>query len=110
MGAGLALLSTARTPFFVFAFVALLALGMAFIAPNVAALISKRGGQQSGAALGVQNAVNSLGQASGPLLGGVLFVWQMNAPYLLSGALLIAVALAIAWNAIDNPRAPESAV
>lgn len=110
MGAGLVLLSTARTTFFVFGFVALLALGMAFIAPNVAALISKRGGRQSGAALGVQNAVNSLGQASGLLLGGALFVWQMNAPYLLSGALLIAVALAIAWKGIDHRSSPESAV
>lgn len=110
MGTGIALLSTARTTFFVFAFVALLALGMAFIAPNVAALISKIGGQQAGAALGLQNAVNSLGQASGPLLGGALFVWQMNAPYVLSGALLVAVALVIAWKAIDNPPAPESAV
>ncbi len=109
MGTGIALLPAARTTFFMFAFVALLSLGMAFITPNVAALISKRGGQQSGAALGVQNAVNSLGQAGGPLLGGALFVWQMNAPYVLSGALLIAVALAIAWNPIDNPRAPESA-
>lgn len=104
MGTGIALLSTARTTFFVFAFVALLSLGMAFIAPNLAALISKRGGRQSGAALGIQNAVNSLGQASGTLLGGALFVWQMNAPYVLSGAVLIAVALAIAWKAIDNRR------
>jgi DHA1 family multidrug resistance protein-like MFS transporter len=110
MGTGIALLSTARTPFFVFAFVALLALGMAFIAPNLAALISKRGGQQAGAALGVQNAVNSLGQASGPLVGGALFVWQMNAPYVISGALLIAVASVIAWRAIKNRCAPESAV
>jgi len=110
MGTGIVLLSTARTTFFVFAFVALLALGMAFIAPNLAALISKRGGeQQAGASLGVQNAVNSLGQASGPLLGGALFVWQMNAPYVLSGALLIAVALVIAWKAIANRPGPESA-
>ncbi|MDP2604961.1 MAG: MFS transporter [Deltaproteobacteria bacterium] len=104
MGAGLALLSTARTPFFVFAFVGLLALGMAFIAPNIAALISKSGSGQSGAALGVQNAVNSLGQASGPLLGGALFVWQINAPYLLSGALLIALALGVAWKAMAERR------
>ena len=110
MGTGIVLLSTARTTFFVFAFVALLALGMAFIAPNLAALISKRGGeQQAGASLGVQNAVNSLGQAGGPLLGGALFVWQMNAPYVLSGALLIAVALVIAWKAIANRPGVESA-
>ena len=103
MGTGIALLATARTMFFVFAFVALLALGMAFIAPNLAALISKRGGQRhAGMALGVQNAANSLGQAGGPLLGGALFVWQMNAPYLLSGALLIALALVIAWKGLES--------
>jgi DHA1 family multidrug resistance protein-like MFS transporter len=104
MGTGIALLSTVRTTFFVFAFVALLSLGMAFIAPNLAALISKRGGEQPGTALGVQNTANSLGQASGPLLGGALFVWQMNAPYVLSGALLVAVALVIGWKALDRQR------
>ena len=105
MGTGIALLATARTPFFVFAFVALLALGMAFIAPNLAALISKRGGEQhAGASLGIQNAANSLGQAGGPLLGGVLFVWQINAPYLFSGAVLLALALVIGWKALDRQR------
>ena len=103
MGTGIALLATARTTFFVFAFVALLALGMAFIAPNVAALISKRGGeQQAGVSLGIQNAANSLGQAGGPLLGGVLFIWQINAPYLFSGAVLLALALVIGWKALNR--------
>lgn len=105
MGAGIALLATAQTKFFVFAFVALLALGMAFISPNLAALISKRGGeQQAGASLGVQNAANSLGQAGGPLLGGLLFIWQINAPYLFSGAVLLALALVIGWKALDRRR------
>ena len=105
MGAGIALLATAQTTFFVFVFVALLALGMAFIAPNLAALISKRGGeQQAGASLGIQNAANSLGQAAGPLLGGVLFIWQMNAPYLFSGAVLLALALVIGWKSMGRQR------
>lgn len=109
MGTGIALLATAQTKFLVFAFVALLALGMAFIAPNLSALVSKRGGeQQAGASLGIQNAANSLGQSVGPLLGGVLFIWQTNAPYLLSGALLIALALGIAWNVVVKRRAIES--
>jgi len=107
MGMGIPLLATARTPFFVFAFVGMLALGMAFIAPNLAALISKRGGGQTGTALGVQNAANSLGQAGGPLLGGALFVWHMNAPYLLSGALLIVVGLLIGWKVIEMSRTPS---
>jgi DHA1 family multidrug resistance protein-like MFS transporter len=73
MGTGIALLATAQTKFLVFTFVALLALGMAFIAPNLSTLVSKRGGEgQAGASLGIQNAANSLGQSVGPLLGGVL--------------------------------------
>jgi DHA1 family multidrug resistance protein-like MFS transporter len=105
MGTGIALLATAQTKFFVFAFVALLALGMAFIAPNLAALVSKRGGeQQAGASLGIQNAANSLGQSVGPLLGGVLFIWQINAPYLFSGAVLLSLALVIGWKVLDRQR------
>jgi len=105
MGTGIALLATAQTKFFVFAFVALLALGMAFIAPNLAALISKRSGeQQAGASLGLQNAANSFGQAVGPLLGGALFIWQINAPYLFSGAVLLSLALVIGWKTLDRQR------
>ena len=98
MGTSIALLVMARPRFSVLALVGLLALGMALISPNLAALISKRGGSRRvGAALGVYNAANSLGQASGPLLGGALFIWRPNAPYLLTGALLVAVALVIGW-------------
>ena len=49
------LLAMARTSFRVLVFVALLSLGMAFISPNLEALISKRGGQEVGTALGIQN-------------------------------------------------------
>lgn len=105
MGTSLALLVMARGRFAVFAFVGLLALGTAFIFPNLAALISKRGGSRRvGAALGVQNAANSLGQASGPLLGSALFIWQLNAPYVLTGALLVTAAMAVGWKAMDVQR------
>lgn len=85
--------------------VGLLALGMALIAPNRSALISTRGGSRGGTALGAQNAANSLGQASDPLVGAALFVWQMNAPYLLSGGVLLAIALVIGWKALARRRA-----
>ena len=101
----LALLVMARTAFPVFALVGLLALGTALITPDLAALISKRGGSRRvGAALGVHNAANSLGQASGPLLGSALFIWQINAPYVLTGAVLVAVALVIGWQAMGRQR------
>ncbi|MEP7187667.1 MAG: MFS transporter [Roseiflexaceae bacterium] len=110
MGTSLALLVLARTTFFVFVFVGLLALGTALISPNLAVLISQRGGHRRvGAAFGVQTTANSLGQASGPLLGGALFIWQMNAPYVLTGALLVVVALGIGWKAWDRQRAARLA-
>ena len=46
----------------------------------------------------------SLGQTSGALVGGALFVWQMNAPYLLSGGVLVALALAIGWKGLAGRR------
>jgi DHA1 family multidrug resistance protein-like MFS transporter len=99
-GAGLVLLVTALSKGLVFTAVGLLALGMAFISPNLSALISKRGGRlHVGRALGAQNAANSLGQASGPLLGSGLLLWQRNAPYLMTGTLLVVVALVIGWTA-----------
>ena len=105
MGVSLVGLVLARDTFAVFALVGLLALGTALISPNLAAMISKRGGNHRvGAALGVQNAANSLGQTAGPLLGGVLFIWQINAPYLLTGALLVTVALLIGWGLIQGRR------
>jgi DHA1 family multidrug resistance protein-like MFS transporter len=98
MGISLGLMVIMREAFLIFALVGLLALGMSLVSPNLAALISKGGGsRRTGVALGAQNAANSLGQASGPLLGGALFVWQMNAPYLFTGALLVTVALIIRW-------------
>ncbi len=109
MGTGIALLAMAQAKLLVFVFVALLSLGMAFITPNLAALVSKRGGaQHAGASLGIQNAAISLGQSAGPLLGGALFIWQANAPYLLSGVVLVALALGIAWIVIVKRRSSAS--
>jgi DHA1 family multidrug resistance protein-like MFS transporter len=102
-GAGLVLLVTARSRTLVLDFVGLLALGMALISPNLAALVSKRGGRRHvGRALGAQNAANSLGQATGPLLGSALLLWQRNAPFLTTGTLLMVISVVIGWTA----RAP----
>ena len=105
MGVGITLLATAQSIVPVFAFVALLSAGMALIAPNLSALVSTRGGaRQAGTALGIQNSASSLGQSIGPLLGGGLYIWQRNAPYLVGGALLAAVALATGRKALAGGR------
>ncbi len=101
MGTGFGFLLLARGTVTVLIMVGLLALGTSLIAPNLASAISKRSGtHRVGAVLGVQNAASSLGQASGPLLGGALFVWNINAPYVVAGALLLIVAIVLAWTSI----------
>ncbi len=103
IGASLALLVVAHTKVSVFAVVGLIAFGTSVISPNLAALISRRGGTRDvGTALGTQSAANSVGQTAGPMIGGALFAWQMNAPYLLTAALLVSIALVIAWRARDD--------
>jgi len=67
---------------------------MALITPNLTALASKGQKQQTGAALGLRNAAYSLGQAAGAGLGGLLFALSMNAAYVLTGAILVAIGIA----------------
>ena len=100
MGVSLALLTMPRAMLFILAVVGLLGLGVSLIAPNLASMVSRRGGGRAGAALGAQNAANSLGQVAGSLLGGALFAWRMEAPYVLTGALLALIALILARRAV----------
>jgi DHA1 family multidrug resistance protein-like MFS transporter len=86
------LLVFSATPL-ILASIAVLALGAAIVSPNLAALVSRRGGIHTGAALGAQGAANSLGQFAGPALGGVLFAWQTAAPYVFGGVFLFCTAL-----------------
>ena len=97
MGVGITLLSLVRAMPLVLGSIAILALGMAFIGPNLSALISKSGGRQTGAVLGMQNAANSLGQIGGPLVGGLLFAWRAGLPFVLSGTLLVSIGVWVGW-------------
>ena len=94
MGLALAILLLARGTTLVLSIVGLLALGMALITPNLSALASKGQKHQAGAALGLTNAANSLGQATGAGLGGLLFALNMNAAYWITGAILFAIGIA----------------
>lgn len=97
MGASLVLLAAAGSTVTVFGLVGLMAFGMALIAPNLSALISKQSDASSvGAALGVQNMASSLGQVGGPVLGGALFVLSTGMPFFLTGSLLVATGLVVA--------------
>jgi DHA1 family multidrug resistance protein-like MFS transporter len=101
--AGLTLLATAASKLEVFTIVGMLALGLSVISPNLAAMISKLGGRDSaGQELGLQNAANSLGQATGPLVGSVLLLWRTRAPFVVSGVLFVAAASIVGWMAFSH--------
>lgn len=76
-----------------------------FIRPAVNTLISKLAGTEQGFAAGMNNAYMSLGNMFGPALAGVLFDWNMDAPYILGTAVLVgAFIVAFAWT---SKKAPE---
>lgn len=107
MGTGIVLLLVMSSLPFILGAVSLLSLGMALIAPNLAALVSKQGGQHKGEVLGLQTAASSLGQVGGPLFGGFLFAWQANVPYLVAGTFLAGVGVLIGLNKKRKPRSPN---
>lgn len=93
VGSDLAVLLFARSTPLVLTIVGLQALGMALVTPNLTALASKGQEQQTGAALGMRNAANSLGQAGGAAIGGLLFAWDMRAAYSITGVVLVAIGI-----------------
>ena len=74
---------------FILIYVGVLASGMALLIPTLVTLVSTRLETKPGTALGLQTAINSLGQFAGPLAGGLLFTFSIHLPYLLSGILLL---------------------
>lgn len=88
MSAGLVFLMIAGHMSSVLIFVALFALGVALITPTLASMVSKWAGRDVGKGLGQLTAANSLGQAAGPMAGGIMIGWQVHIPYLLTSLLL----------------------
>lgn len=97
VGASLALLVVAEGLAVILPMIATLALGVALVAPNVAALITLHGGSRTGAAVGAQGTANGLGQTAGATLGGVLLAWKMDAPFLIAAMVFVVVGAAVAW-------------
>jgi len=79
--------------------VGVFALGLAVAAPSLLALIAGRARGREGAALGLQGAAASLGQVTGPVVGGWLLVWSPELLYRAGGTLLLAVGLLVTLKA-----------
>jgi len=99
MGTSLILLMIPTAMTFVLMLTAVFAFGMALPLPVLPAMASRHSVSNAGAVLGVQNSVNSLGQALGPVAGGLLFTLSVHLPYLLVGILLLG-----SFALIENPK------
>lgn len=79
---------------------ALTVFGQSLILPNISALLSRTTSPDSqGAVLGLNQAMGALARASGPVMGGALFaIVGPSAPFY-AGALLVAPAIWLAWQA-----------
>lgn len=51
----------------------------------------------TGAALGAQGTANPLGQTGGTFLDGLLFAWEIHAPFALGFALLLPIGGLVLW-------------
>lgn len=107
MGLSLALLASARSTTTVYALVASYGIGMGLLTPAVSALVSRRGGAQAGAALGLESGAKSLGLIASPLLGGVLFGSSVAMPFGLAGGLLLGLAPIFARSARRSQKPPS---
>lgn len=95
MGAGTAAIVASRSYLVVLAMIAVLAAGAAVVIPNLAALVAADAREGAGLALGWKSSASSLGQFLGPLAGGVLVGVRLQLPFLMAGAMLLAVAVSL---------------
>lgn len=96
MGVGMVGLTTTREFGLVLAMIGVLALGTALVTPNLSALVSLRSLHKTGTALGLKSSASSRGQFMGPLIGAVLLGWRPASPFVVGGALLGGLGVAIA--------------
>ena len=88
MSAGLVGLVIVRVPALAYLAVFPLGAGMAFVGPMLTSEVTRHRAHHVGAALGLQQAAQSLGQVAGAVLGTLLFGWNAPAPYLVAASIL----------------------
>lgn len=92
-----------------YAGLAAMAVGSALAMPSLSSLVSRYAPEErQGLALGTFRSMGSLSRAIGPVLGGVLY-WKLGStsPYV-TGALVLAVPIVLAWR-LPAPPVPDGA-
>lgn len=103
-GAGLLTLQLMRTIPQVLLAVGVIGLGMAIVLPTLAATILWVAGDREGESFGLQSSAQSTGQVIGPLIGGILFSWYAQLPYLVAGSSLIGIGILTAFKRSSADR------
>jgi MFS transporter, DHA1 family, tetracycline resistance protein len=109
IGIGLVATPLSRSVPALLAGTAFLALGMGLTQPSISSLLSRAAGRdRQGETMGVAQSAGSLARIVGPALAGVLFgAFGRQAPFW-SGALIVAVAVLLAWR-LERREAPATA-
>jgi len=78
---------------FLYAILPLVSLGQGFSSPNLLSLISNRADPSvQGEILGINQSVNSFAQIFPPIISGFIVAWDIQAPLLVSGSIIV-----LAW-------------
>ena len=97
VGLSLLLLMVVNTFLSIIIVVSILALGMAFITPGLASLISKISTQKIGERMGLLASVSSLGLAAGSFLGAGLYTVNIHLPYFSFALIVLIVPVYMIW-------------
>ena len=68
-------------------------LGNSILRPSLNTFISKLAGSKQGMVMGLNNSFMSLGNVAGPILAGYVFEYQINLPYYIGAAVMLAALL-----------------
>lgn len=89
---------------FLYAILPLVSLGQGFSSPNLLSLISNKADPSvQGEILGINQSVNSFAQLLPPLIGGMIVAWDIQAPLLVSGSIIV-----LAWLTFVSNRSLRS--
>lgn len=92
LGIGIFMLTTTQQMELILIYVSFISMGMAILTPSLASLITKDSGKEYGASIGIFSSINSLGQVSGVVLGGIIMIWFDHLAYWIVAAILLVVA------------------
>ena len=92
LGIGIFMLTTSKQMGLILIYVSFISIGMAILTPSLASLITKDSGKEYGASLGIFSSVNSLGQVTGVVIGGIIMIWSDHLAYWIVAVILLLVA------------------